>query len=266
MSRRNNQNNQYNGNNQYYGNNGQYYNGNGNNQYYGNNGQYYNGQYNQNQQYNQNFNRNGQYYNKNTQYNQQQKPDKFGLYNQPYQTIEPKKKIDKSLLIKIGLFVGGALIIILLVFAMNSCGKKEDCDKDFRKVGNESYGYVCIPSDWVNFEEDPPNRSVQYSNVDGTYIITIDALPTTQINAKDYALGVANNLEQKGITTQGSESKIDDYDAYQVTGQLTDENNNSVWVLAYFFEDGKGSTHYLGIEGPDKNDEAFKIPESFMIK
>ena len=187
MSRRNNQNNQYNGNqyngNQYYGN-GQYYNGN-NNQYYNKNGQYNsNMQYNQNDQYNQN----GQYYNQNMQYNQQQqKPGKFGLYNQPYQTNKEKekKKIDKNLLIKIGLFVGGAIILLLIVLAINSCGRKKECSTDFRKVGNQSYGYVCIPSDWVSFEEDPPNRSLQYSNVDGTYIFTMVALPTTQVNAKD---------------------------------------------------------------------------------
>lgn len=271
MSRRNNQNNQYNGN-QYYGN-GQYYNGNNgnNNQYYNqngqyNNGQYNNGQYNQNMQYNQNgqyYNQNGQYYNQNNQNNQ--KNNKFGLYNQYNQENKKKDKkpADKSLLIKIVLFAVLCLVVILIVFLINSCSNtKEECAADFRKAGDASVGYVCIPSNWVSFEEDPPNRSVQYSDVDGTYIVTMDALPTTTISANDYALGIASNLEQAGITVTGSTAKIGKYEAKEIYGQTSD----NVWILAYFFEADDGNTHYLGVEGPDKNNEAFKVPESFMSK
>ncbi len=259
MSRRNNQNNyNYNGN-QYYGN-GQNYNG--NNQYYNQNGQYNNGQYynNQNGQYNQNaqyqYNQNNQYY----------KPNKFGLYDQPQQNNNGKKKIDQALLVKIGMFAGGALILLLIVFCINSCGKsnKSECADDYKLVGEEPFGYVCVPTDWVSFEEDPPNRQFQYSDINGSYIITLDVLSTSQISAKEYALGTANSLEKnQGITVQGAEVKLGKYDAYQVYGQQKESN---IWVLLYFFETEDGNTHNIGIEGPDRNNEAFKIPETFIVK
>ena len=251
MSRRNNQNNNYNGN-QYYGN-GQYYGGNNRNY---NNGQY--GQYNQNGQYgqyNQQYSQNSQYY---------KQGHKFGLYDQPQQNNNGKKSIDKNLLIKIGLFAGFAIILLLIVFAINSCGKKEKahCADDYKEVGSQALGYVCIPTDWVNFKDTNSNRGLRYSDVSGTYIITIDGLPTSEINAQNYALGVANNLEKLGVKVQGAESKIGDYNAYQVYG-YSEESGKTTWILTYFFEANDGYTHYLGVEGPSKDNEAFKIPESF---
>ena len=269
MSRRNNQNNyNYNGN-QYYGN-GQNYNG--NNQYYNQNGQYQNAQYNNN-----NNNRNGQYYNQNAQYNQSQynqngkyynKPNKFGLYDQPQQinNNNNKKKfnIDKQLLTKIGMFAGFAIILLLIVFAINSCGRKSNNDEDTRLVGTKTYGYVTVPSDWVNFKNVSPIKSgVQYSDISGTYILTLDALSTKDISARDYALGYASELEKAGVTVQGAEVKLGDYNAYQVYGQ---DQSSKKWVLIYFFEAEDGNSHYIGVEGPDKSNEAFTIPESFTLK
>ena len=256
MSRRNNQNNNYNGN-QYYGN-GPYYGG-GNNQYYNQNGQYYN---NNNRQYNQNtqYNPNNQYYKQN---------NKFGLYNQPQQNNNDKNDDKKMLFIKIGMFAAAALLIILVVFGINSCGKKEEqeeknvCGDEYKQVGEEFFGYVCVPSDWVSFEEEIPNRQYQYSDVNTNYIITLDVLSSTQISAKEYALGKAKDLEDKGITVQGSEVKLGKYDAYQIYGQ---QKQSNIWVLLYFFETEDGNTHNVGIEGPDRFNEAFKIPETFVLK
>lgn len=278
MSRRNNQNNyNYNGN-QYYGN-GQNYNG--NNQYYNPNGQYnQNGQYNNNNnnrnaQYN---NRNGQYYNQNAQYNQGQynqngqyfnKPNKFGLYDQPQQNNgnnNKKKKfnIDRALLNKIIMFAGFAIVLLLIVFSINSCGKKKAEDKDVVTVGTETYGYVSVPSDWVNFKNSSPIKSgVQYSDITTTYIVTLDALSTKDISAKEYALGYANELEKVGVSVQGAEVKLGKYDAFQVYGQ---DQSSKKWVLIYFFEAEDGNSHYVGVEGPDKSNEAFAIPESFTLK
>lgn len=243
MSRRNNQNN-YNGN-QYYGGNGQYYNGN-NNQYYNQNGQYYN----QNGQY---YNQNGQYYNQNPQQN-----NKFGLYNQPQQTNNKKKKpINKDLLIKIGIFAGFALLLILIVLGINSCGKREN-NEDVRVVGNEKLGYVYIPSDWVNFKnEEPIKGGYQYTDAAGEYILTIDGLPDSITNLKEYAYAYASaHLENAGIT----QTKLDKYEAYQVKGHYIGQD---LWVLVYFYQGKNNSINYLGIEGPEKDEEIYKILETY---
>ena len=263
MSRRSNQNNQYNGNqyngNQYYGNNNQYYNQNG--QYYNQNGQYYN----QNGQY-QNYNQNGQYYGRNNQMPQKQpKSNKFGILG-PQNTTTPKKSDkpkDNSLLIKIGIFAAFAIILLIIVFSINSCGKKEPaCGEDYRQIGTEKYGYYCIPSDWVRFEDPNLQRGIQYSDINGEYILTLDSVITTEISAQDYALAIANDLQKAGIVVQGAEVELDKYHAYQVYGQT----DSGVWVLVYFFEGDDGYSHYVGVEGPDKTNEAFKIVESFTTE
>ena len=255
MSRRGNQNNQYNGNyngNQYYGN--QYYNQNGQ-QYYNQNGQQY---YSQNgQPY---YNQNGQqYYNQNP--SKPPKNNRFGFLSQQEQNNKQPNQDKKSLFIKIGLFSAFAIILIIIVLCINSCGKKEVEPEyeDSKVVGKENIGYVTIPSDWVIFKNQNPVRGIQYSDINGEYIITLESLSTSQINARDYALGTASNLEKAGITLQGSEVKLGKYNAYQIYGQ----SQNNIWVLVYFFEAEDGYTHYVGIEGPDRNNEAFKIPETF---
>ena len=266
MSRRNNQNNQYNGN-QYNG--SQYYNG--NNQYYNQNGQYYNqnGQYyNQNGQY---YNQNGQYYNQRPNQNPNQgkiKSNKFGILGQQEQNKNPNQnqgQDKKGLLLKVGAFAVLALIVLLIVFAINSCGKKENTEPEYddtRVVGQENLGYVTIPSDWVTFKNQNPIRGIQYSDINGEYILTLESLSTSQISAREYALGTANNLQNAGISVQGAEVQLGKYNAFQIYGQAS----NNVWVLVYFFEAEDGYTHYVGVEGPDRNNEAFKIPETFKVK
>ncbi len=261
MSRRNNQNNQYDGNqyngNQFYGNN-QYYNQNG--QYYNQNGQYYN----QNGQY---YNQNGQYYNINQMPTKQQKSNKFGIYAQQNQSSNKNNNTNANkngLLIKIGVFAVFAIVLLLIVFSINSCGKNSEpaCGEDYRQVGTEKYGYYCIPSDWVNFQDEKPTRGIQFSDINGEYILTLDSVATSEISAQEYALATANNLKNAGILTQGSEVKLDKYTAYQVYGQA----DSGIWVLVYFFEADDKYTHYVGVEGPDKNNEAFKIVESFTTE
>ena len=257
MKRRNNnnQNNQYN---QYYGNGQQYYNG--NNQYYNQNGQYYN----QNGQY---YNQNGQYYNQ----NQGQQQNKFGIYNQQPMNNNKKKKfnISKDLLIKIGAGLGVLLLLILIIVGFKSCNKKEPAnveydDDGYVQVGNDTLGYVKVPSDWVKFKDVNAERGIRYSDKDGVYIVSLDALSTDEISAEEFALGTANQLQQSGIPDiKGAQVKLGNYQAYQIYGQQT---TTGTWVLVYFFEAEDGNTHYVGIEGPDTENEAFKIPDTYTLK
>ncbi len=246
MSRHNDQNNNYNGN-QYYGN-GQYY-GN-NNQYYNQNGQYYNqnGQYNQNRQY----------------YNSK---NKFGLYDQPPQYNNNKKKIDTELLAKIGIFAGFAIILILIVFAINSCGKKEACPSDYRQVGQELYGYACVPSDWVNFVDETKSKDstlIQYSAANPVYVLAMDYFDKNpSISLKSYANAYEEEIKGKGFSTQNIEEKLDGRKAYQI---LAHNSETNVWIISYFLESDDGRIHYIGVEGPSNLTDEFEIPKSYKLK
>lgn len=238
----NNQNNNYN--NQYYNQNGQYY----NNQYY-NNGQYYNNQY---------YNQNGQYYN--NQYQQQ--------YNQKTNKKE-KKKPDKFILIGVAVlaFLIIGAIALFIVFNNNDSEPDNDdsviVDTENRTVGNDTVGYVMIPSDWLKFQDTESVRGLQYSDKDGTYIITLDAMSTEQVDAKTYASNVAEQLKKKNVS-QLTETSVNvaGYRSYQVYGYYDSMN---IWLVVWCFETENGYTHYIGIEGPDSNSEYFSIPNTFKL-
>ncbi len=235
MGRRNNQNN----NNNYY-----------NNQYYDQNGQYYDNQY---------YNQNNQYYN--GQYNQG--------YNQPQNNKGNAKLLDKTTIIGICILVGILLIALIVFFVVknnNGTDPKPDdgtVELDTRVVGNDTFGYVTIPSDWLKFQDVNVNQGLQYSDKDGTYIITLDAVSTEQLDAKTYAAGVAGKLEAEKVSQLTNATvNIAGHTAYQVYGYYEELD---IWLVVWCFEAEDGNTHYIGIEGPDPNSEYFKIPNTFRL-
>lgn len=244
---------QYNQYNQY----GQY-----NNQYYNQNGQYYN----------QNYNQNNQYYN-NQYYNQNQYPQ----YNQGYgyQQDDKKKKnfkMDKKMLIGI---ISAVVFVILLIATIaiisNGNGKKDnevddnppEVVSDTRVIGNDTYGYLTIPSEWIRFQDKSSSKTMQYSDKDTTYIVVLYAVPTNQTSALQYKDAAYDNLVSSGTTIEVQEVQFANYYAYQIYGFNSTKNS---WVSAWFFEAEDGYTHYVGIEGPDKDNEYFQIPFTFKLK
>ena len=253
MSRGNNNNTNYNG--QYYGNNGQY-----NGRYYNQNGQPYNNQY---------YNQNGQYYNQNNQYyNQNQNNGKFGVG--PGKDKKKKFKLDKKTLIYIIAFAVFAIALIVTIFIINNNGSDEpielpdDVVSDTRVVGNEVFGYLTIPSDWISFDDkDSSGNTLQYSDKDQNYVITIDAVSTEVMDAKNYALAAVQSLEGDGTAVETAVVEFNEYAAYQVYGY---NEARKVWVSAWFFDAEDGNSHFVGIEGPDKEGEFFQIPYTFKLE
>ena len=263
MGRRNknNQNNQNNYNNQYYGNNG-------NSKYYSGSGQYLD----QNSQYNnQYYNKNGQYYNQNGQYyNNQQYYNQYSQYNQGSNYQQPKKddnkfKLDKKMII-IGASVIGAIILLIagyFIFFNNNDNTEDDGNTTIEtlRIGSDKFGYVTVPSDWLKFTDENGYNGIQSSDRNGDYIITLEALPKSEIDAKTYALGKAALLENAGATlTDNQVIKLGEYTAYQVTGYL-DTTYFTIWC----FEAEDGYSHFIGLEGPSLESEYFQIPYTFSL-
>ncbi len=242
-------------NNQYYQNNGQMYNQNGqyNNQYYNNN--QYNNQYNQNQNYN---NMNYQNY-----YNNYQ-PGQNNINN----SNPDKKKIDKKTMIIAGVII---VIIVILLFSLFGGKKEEDVvvdnnpyeDGDLRLVGNDTYGYLSIPSDWLKFEDVNGGTGLQYSDRNGEYILTMDAYDTNYESAKSWAESSYNNLKEMGASDlKLTEEQVGYYRAYKVYGYHAIKK---IVLVIYCFEAEDNRTHFIGIEGPNVNDESFEIINSFKL-
>lgn len=131
-----------------------------------------------------------------------------------------------------------------------------------KRVGSNEFGYITIPENWVKFVDVDENDTLQYSYAN-IYIATLYAVPTTQIDAYNYASNIMTNLKSEGAeNVQGSTVNVGKYSAYQVYGYYSSEN---IWLVCWFFETEDGKTHYISVEGPDRNSEYFNIPDSFSL-
>ena len=138
----------------------------------------------------------------------------------------------------------------------------QDIVQEGQRVGNDEFGYITIPENWAKFVDVDGNSTLQYSYAN-IYIATLYAVPTTQIDAYNYASNIMNKLKSDGVqNVQGATVNVGKYSAYQVYGYYANEN---VWLVCWFFETEEGKTHYISIEGPDRNSEHFNIPNSFSL-
>ena len=138
----------------------------------------------------------------------------------------------------------------------------QDIVQKGKRVGSDEFGYITIPENWVNFVDVDKNSTLQYSYAN-IYIATLYAVPTTQIDAYNYASNIMTKLQSEGVqNVQGATVSVGKYSAYQVYGYYSNENT---WLVCWFFETEDGKTHYISIEGPDRNSEYFNIPNSFSL-
>ena len=145
------------------------------------------------------------------------------MFNDDYEdeTVSTEENNDSSKNFKIILIIAGifiAFIVILLIVNAVSKPKtqpqpapsapvviddddyesgedeeeKEEVPEE-QRVGSSSYGYITIPGDWVAYQDANSNSSLQYT--DGTYIITLKAVQSSQSSALSYATAVKRNFE-----------------------------------------------------------------------
>lgn len=260
MARRNTNQNNYN---QYYG---QY-----NNQYYNQNGQYNNQNYNNNRQQNvrNNQKQGGKFFN-----NQYFVPD-----NAIPEPVEPKKKknkkklnfnMDQLKLITIILFVILSIVLIITIKVLTSNNDDEEIIEnppieyqDTRTVGSSIYGYVTIPGDWLKFQNETQSGSLQYSDKDGIYVLTMDIVKTGEISVNDYVAVLTKSLQSNGVSNiQSATEKLGDYESIKITGFNAKKN---VWIALWCFDAQDNKVHWIGVEGPDQASEYFNIPSTFKL-
>ena len=210
------------------------------------------------------------------------------MFNDDYEeeTTSTQENNDSGKNFKIILIIGGifiAFIVILLIVNAVSKPKtqpqptpsapvviedeyesgeeeeEEEEEPEEQRVGSSSYGYITIPGDWVAYQDTNSNSSLQYT--DGSYIVTLKAVESSQSNALSYATAVKRNFEGDGVDTTGATVSLGKYKAYQVYGYYTSVQK---WHVCWIFEAEDGKTHFISVEGPEKT-EAFKIPETFSI-
>lgn len=137
-------------------------------------------------------------------------------------------------------------------------------------VGDEDYGYIDIPNNWINFIDVDGTTALQYSYANA-YIATLDYVEGTydaKESAAAHQLTEENNADVTDVNTKivtiGKNKK---YTAYQVSSYY---KNEDIYLITYWFNTDDGVLRYIAIEGPDELDEMklsdfYSIPESFSL-
>ena len=131
-------------------------------------------------------------------------------------------------------------------------------------VGNAEYGYVEVPTEWIEFRDVDGNDSVQYSDVSGTYIMSLNVVKDTSLSAeqiaKSYAAKKNEDSDVRGVTGATVKVGKNGYTAYQVYMYYPSDGS---YLVTYWFEANDGKVHYLSIEGGDKLAEYTWIADSY---
>ena len=165
---------------------------------------------------------------------------------------------------------------------------------DTKVIGSEEYGYVKVPTDWIDFKDINGGNDIQSSDTSSYNVVTLNIFRPNQlgISEAEYASidpkQVANSVYTKQAMQalfwfhmnfkvytkhknsqmfekmSGTKSKIGGYDAY-VINTLT---NTGKYFITYIFKADDGKIHYASIEG-DKDTVTKMIPlleESWSLK
>lgn len=133
---------------------------------------------------------------------------------------------------------------------------------EFYTVGEDDYGYIDLPSDWVRFVDLSGETGIAYSSPDGTSIITFDIFDLSglteeqaeQITTEILAQNVWYNLEDDDVEVlDGAKVVLGDYDSFQVYGVYENDFSMTCIIVCWIFEDDNGIIHYVSAEGPTEN-------------
>lgn len=133
-------------------------------------------------------------------------------------------------------------------------------DQEFQRVGAENYGYIDIPSDWVEFNEIgmADAEMLQYSDITGQSVITMQYFEG--VEAETGASNVYAALEGNCDGLTAAMVEIGGYEAYQVYCFYPD---TAEFLVCWLFDGDDGFAHYIAIEGTDMG--VFDLSETYSL-
>ena len=133
-------------------------------------------------------------------------------------------------------------------------------DKDNNIYGDNLHGYVELSPLWNEIRsKDSNDNSLYFKSRDG-YLLTMSAFDSSETSAYDLSNTLfkkINNSDYSGVSF--TNEKIGEYVSYKVVGYNLKVNK---WLYTWTFEDN-GVTHFISIEGREKDSSHFKIPTTF---
>lgn len=133
------------------------------------------------------------------------------------------------------------------------------------KRGDPDYGYVIVPTDWVQAEQDPGIAIpyLEYDDPEGTCEIVMFS------RENYYSQLAADNIyddyeSREGHTIIGSsKATICGCTSYRIDIHIDDQNRT---LIVWVFQDDDLITHFINIECPDdKTDDMLKIASTYSF-
>lgn len=120
--------------------------------------------------------------------------------------------------------------------------------QETKRVGQDIYGYVSIPENWVNFiNEGAQEDSIQFSDPTGSDIITLSAALNPEQDPKAVLNAVAESMVSEGAEdVTGATVSLNGIDAVQVYGYYASED---IFFIAWAFLSEDGYMHFVSAEG-----------------
>ena len=135
-------------------------------------------------------------------------------------------------------------------------------DKDTKYVGDDTYGYVKVPENWIKFIDVSGTDAIQYTDIgENGYIVTLNTIKQ-DVTAETAAKAINEGIKNEGATSYYLKTKIAGYDGYVVKGTYSDGTK----IDSYIFLTEDGEVRFVSIEGPDRYNANFDIPKTFTLK
>ncbi len=128
-------------------------------------------------------------------------------------------------------------------------------DSDTKRVGSDEFGYVSVPTYWVENGYASGEDYIQYTSIEAEDMCILTVFGVA-VDSKAYADAMYETFEGYGVV----DLKMDTVDVgkykncYFLTGKYEEQG---LYLNCWFIEDDEGYTHYIALEGKNKNSEYF---------
>lgn len=131
---------------------------------------------------------------------------------------------------------------------------------NYMEVGSEKYGYISIPDNWNLYSND---ERIVYYNGNNTLVLDYQDLNEEEnVTIESIYSNIYQNLySESDEELKSIKVKVNDFDAYQISG-YSDEAYYAIWL----FEDENKIVHYVEFDSDKKNNDIFKLIETFKLE
>ena len=134
---------------------------------------------------------------------------------------------------------------------------------NYMEVGKEKYGYISLPDTWQLDEEKTENLNImKYYKDDNSLLMYY--VENSSVSAEESAYRIYDYYKEDGDKDMKIIIvKVDNYDAYQISGYIEEEG---IYYVAWIFTDENNTLHHIEFCLDKKDNNIFKLIETFKLE